>query len=92
MCVRLLACKSNWNISDKCLEFISKMLFDATPTKNCFPKSYYGAKRLVLKLTLHAKRIDCCVDCCMLFYDNEYHKNDGVLLKCKSFHKPRYSQ
>jgi len=31
MCVRLLACKSNWNVHDQCLEFISKMLLDATP-------------------------------------------------------------
>jgi len=47
MCVRLLACKSNWNISDQCLEFISKMLLDTTPSKIGLPKSYYSAKRPV---------------------------------------------
>ncbi|XP_068486422.1 uncharacterized protein [Phaseolus vulgaris] len=90
MCVRLLACKSNWNIPDQCLEFISKMLLDATPTKIGLPKSYYDAKRLVSKLGLQTKRIDCCVDGCMLFYDNEYGKNDGALLRCKFCHKSRY--
>jgi len=33
------------------------------------------------------KRIDCCVDGCMLFYDNEYGKNDGELLECNKKHK-----
>jgi len=26
----------------------------------------------------------------MLFYDNEYGKNDGALLECKFCHKSRY--
>ena len=90
MCVRLLAYKANWNIPNQCLEFISKMFLDATSTKIGLPKSYYDAKRLVSKLGLQTKRIDCCVDGCMLFYDNEYGKNDGGLLECKFCHKSRY--
>jgi len=35
---RLLACKSNWNVPDRCLEFISKMFLDVTPIKECLPK------------------------------------------------------
>ena len=70
MCVRLLASKSNWNVPDQCLEFISKMLLDVTPIKTGFPKSYYDAKKLVSKLGLEVRRIDCCEDGCMLFYDN----------------------
>ena len=38
-----------------------------------------------MKLGLEAKRIDCCVDDCMLYYNN-----DGVLLECKFCNKPRY--
>ena len=90
MCVKLLACKSNWNVPDQCLEFISKMLLDVAPTNSNLPKSYYDSKRLVSKLGLEAKRIDCCVNGCMLFYDNGSDKNDGALLKCKFCHKPRY--
>ena len=45
----------------------------------------YDAKRLVSKLGLEAKRIDCCVDGCMLYY-----KIDGALNECKFCNKPRY--
>ena len=88
--MRLLACKSNWNVPDQCLDFITKIFLDITPTKEKLPKNYYDAKRLVSKLGLEVKRIDCCVKGCMLFYDNEYGKNDGGLLQCKFCHKPRY--
>ncbi|WVZ23067.1 hypothetical protein V8G54_001611 [Vigna mungo] len=90
MCVRLLACKSNWNIPNQCLDFIAKMVLDGTPIKSGLPKTYYDAKKCVSKLGLQSQRIDCCVDGCMLFYDNEYGKNDGALLECKFCGKPRY--
>ncbi|XP_029128330.1 uncharacterized protein LOC114916203 [Cajanus cajan] len=66
------------------------MLLDATPIKRGLPKNYYDAKKLVSKLGLETKRIDYCVDGCMLFYDNEYGKNDGELIECRFCHKPRY--
>ncbi|XP_068503878.1 uncharacterized protein [Phaseolus vulgaris] len=90
MCMKLLACKSNWNVPNQCLDFITTMLSDATPIKEGLPKSDYDAKRLVSMLGLKAKRIDCCVKGCMLFYDNEYGKNDGRLLQCKFCHHARY--
>ena len=83
ICVKLLACKSNCNVPDQCLNFITKMSLDVTPIKEGFPKSYYDAKRLVSMLGLKASRIDCCIKGCMLFYDNEYGKNDGHLLQYK---------
>ena len=61
------------------------MILDVTPIKDGLPKKLYDAKRLVLKLGLEAKRIDCCVDGCMLYYNN-----DGVLTECKFCNKPRY--
>jgi len=57
------------------------MLLKVTPTKTGLSESYYGAKRLESKLGLQAKRIDCCVDGFMLFYDKEYDKSDGTLLE-----------
>ena len=68
---QLLACKSNWNVPDQCLEFISKMLLDSTPIKDGLPKKNYDVKRLVSKLGLEAKRINCCMDGCMLYYNND---------------------
>ncbi|GAU27327.1 hypothetical protein TSUD_05530 [Trifolium subterraneum] len=90
MCVRLLAARSNWNVPEDCLEFFSKMMLDATPVKDNLPKSYYDAKRLVSKLGLEVKKIDCCVQGCMLFYDNEFGTNDGALEECKFCNAPRY--
>ena len=76
MCVRLLAAKSNWNVPDQCLEFFAKMMLDATPTKDNLPTSFYDAKRLVSKLGLEARTIDCFISGCMLFYHNEFGTND----------------
>jgi len=45
---------------------------------------------VVASLSRMFEMIDCCVDGCMLFYDNEYGKNDGTMLECKFCHKPRY--
>ena len=67
-----------------------KMLLDATPIKDNLPKSYYEAKRLVSKLGLESKWIDCCSNGCMLFYDNEFATNDGALEECKFCNEPRY--
>ena len=61
MCVRLLAAKSNWNVPDQGLEFFAKMMLDATPVKENMPTSYYDAKRMVSKLGLEVKKIDCCI-------------------------------
>ena len=82
--VRLLACKSNWNDPDQCLEYIAKMFLDVTPIKDRLRK-IYDVKRLVSKLGLEAKRIDYYVDACMLYYNN-----DGALAECKFCNKPRY--
>ncbi|CAK8577297.1 unnamed protein product [Lathyrus sativus] len=90
MCVRLLAAKSNWNVLDQCLEFFAKMMLDATPVKENMPKSYYDAKRMVSKLGLKVKKIDCCIGGCMLFYDNEFGTNDGGLEECKFCQSPMY--
>jgi len=75
VCVRLLSYKSNWNIPDQCLEAFTKLLLDLTPPNMSLPKSYYDAKRLVSKLGLEAKKIDCYMSGCMLCYDNDNGKN-----------------
>ena len=42
---RVLACKSNWNVPDQCLEFISKMLLNATLIKDGLPKKIFMMRR-----------------------------------------------
>ncbi|CAK8573023.1 unnamed protein product [Lathyrus sativus] len=90
MSVRLLTAKSNWNVPDQCLEFFAKMMLDATPVKENMPISYYDVKRMMSKLRLKVKKIDCCIGGCMLFYDNEFGKNNGGLEECKFCQSPRY--
>jgi len=62
ICVRLLFYKSNWNIPNLCLEAFTKLLLDLTPPNMSLSKSYYDAKRLVLKLGFEAKKINCCLN------------------------------
>jgi hypothetical protein len=58
--------------------------------KDNLPLSFYEAQKLVEKLGLEVKTINCCVNGCMLFYDNEFGKNDGALVACKFCNAPRY--
>src|ERR1051325_5133415 len=90
MCVRLLAAKSNWNVSYQCLEHFAKMMLDSTATKDNLPTSYYDAKKWVSKLGLKVRKIDCCINGWMLFYDNEFGTQDGSLEECKFCNSPRY--
>lgn len=65
-------------------------MLDATPTKENFPTSFYDVKRLVSKLILEVRKIDCCINGCMLFYDNGFSTNDGALEECKFCKSLRY--
>lgn len=71
MCLRLLAVKSNWNVPYQCLEFFVKMMLDVTSVKENIPTSYYDANKIVSKLRLEVRKIDCFIGGCMLFYYNE---------------------
>ena len=62
------------------LRIYFKNVFGCNTYKISFAhKKKYDVKRLVLKLGLKAKRIDYCVDGCMLYYNN-----DGALIKHKT--------
>jgi len=60
-----------------------KNLFRSSTTHTSFPNNYYEAKRLVSKLVLESKKIDYCVNNCMLFYDNDSGQTNASLLQCK---------
>jgi len=59
------------------------MIQSVTQMNKALLKNYYDSKRLVSMFGLTARRIACCVQGCMLLYDNEYGKNDGALICCK---------
>jgi hypothetical protein len=90
MCVRLLGLKSQFHVPELALDLMTKMILDGSPINDGLPRSYYEAKQLVSKLGLGVKRIDCCVNGCMLYYDNEFGINDGALVECKFCQEPRY--
>jgi len=86
--VRFLTNKSEENMSQRSCDQRScdqtlALMKETHPTGNLIPKDFYRAKKLVSKLGLTTKRIDCCVDGCMLFYSNE----EIQLKECKFCHK-----
>ncbi|XP_004494055.1 uncharacterized protein [Cicer arietinum] len=85
ICVKLLACKSNWNVPQKCLDFFASMLVDVCPFKDSLPKKIYQAKKLVTMLGLKSEKIDCCVKGCMFYY-----KDNSANIECRFCHEPRY--
>ncbi|XP_024634618.1 uncharacterized protein [Medicago truncatula] len=90
MSVRLLAAASDWSVAEEGSECYTDIMRDTTPVKDNLPLSFYEAQKLVEKLGLEVKTTDCCVNGCMLFYDNEFGKNDGALVACKFCNAPRY--
>ncbi|GAU50609.1 hypothetical protein TSUD_410190 [Trifolium subterraneum] len=94
VCVRLLGIKCNFLIPELAMDAIAKLVLDTTPiyARSDFPRTYYEAKQLVSKLGLGVKRIHCCINGCMLFYNNEFGVNDGDLVQCKFCQEPRYRQ
>jgi hypothetical protein len=90
VCIRLLGMKSQ-HVSELVMDQITKLMLDLTLEHPYdLPKSYYEAKQLVAKLGLEVKRIDFCVNGCMLYYNNEFGVSDGALLECKFCQQPRY--
>lgn len=85
MSVKLMACKTNWNIPQKCLDFIASMLIDVCPSKDLLPNFFYQAEKLVSMLGLKYEKIDCCPNGCMLFY-----KDNSADRECRFCHETRY--
>ncbi|GAU42074.1 hypothetical protein TSUD_326520 [Trifolium subterraneum] len=68
ICVKLMACKTNWNVPQKCLDFFASMLIDVCPSKDSLPTNFYQAEQMVSMLGLKSQKIDCCANGCMLYY------------------------
>ncbi|XP_019236736.1 PREDICTED: uncharacterized protein LOC109216969 [Nicotiana attenuata] len=85
--VRLLSIKSDSSISQAGMDSIIGIMNELNPINIDLPKDFYTAKKLVSKLGLSSKRIDCCEKCCMLFY-----KDDASLENCKFCNQPRFKE
>ncbi|XP_057445010.1 uncharacterized protein LOC130737272 [Lotus japonicus] len=84
--VRLLTIKSDGNISQRSFNEYMALMKETHPEGNVIPEDYYRAKKIVSKLGLTAKKVDCCDKGCMLFYTDE----DMKLKHCKFCGGPRY--
>jgi hypothetical protein len=83
--VQLLAIRSNWHVPQKGIDFVAQMLKSVCPIQKCLPENCYQATQLVSKLGLKARKIDCCVNGCMLYY-----KEDSTLTECRICRAARY--
>ena len=65
--IRLLAGRTNWYMTEKCLDHFIQLLVDVAPRGASIPKNYYEAKKIVSNLGLKSVKIDCCqgVACCI---------------------------
>ncbi|XP_058726512.1 pathogenesis-related protein 1-like [Vicia villosa] len=61
------------------------MMLNSTAMKDNVPTIFYEAKKLVSKLGLKVRKIDCCINGCMLFYGNEFDTQDGLLEELVNF-------
>ena len=83
--VRMMSIKSDNNISQHCFNQFMGLMKEISPPGNLIPSDFYKTKKLVSKLGLSAKKIDCCFNGCMLYY-----KDDESLIDCKFCGHPRY--
>lgn len=85
MAVELLTIKSEGNMSQKGFDKLLKTMKKGMPKDNCLVPNFYYAKKLVSKLEMESKVIDCCINGCMLYY-----KDYEMAKECRFCHAPRY--
>jgi len=84
--VRFLTIKSTGNMSQRSRDQTLALMKETHPIGSLIPNDFYKTKKLGSKLCLTAKKIECCVDGCMLFYTDEEMK----LKECRFCHKPHF--
>lgn len=68
MAVEMLAINYDGNMSQKSFDKLLKTMKKGMPKDNCLFPNFYYAKKLVSKLGMESKVIDCCINGCMLYY------------------------
>ena len=84
--LELLSIKATTNMSQQCYNLVSKFMRRTQPADTLMPTNLYQTKKLVSKLGLSYKKIDCCENGCMLYY-----KSDDSATQCKFCLEERYS-
>ncbi|XP_016512128.2 uncharacterized protein LOC107829176 [Nicotiana tabacum] len=86
--VKLLHIKSIGNWSNASFTMLLKMLKeDLLPDGSNLPDSYYEAKKAIRDLGLSYKKIDACMNDCMLYW-----KDDKSLESCKVYGASRWKE
>ena len=80
-----MSIKSDNNMSQYYFNQFAALIKEISPPSNLIPPDFYKTKKLVSKLGLSVKKIDCCFNGCMLYY-----KDDESLNDCKFCGHPRY--
>ncbi|WVZ51446.1 hypothetical protein U9M48_002593, partial [Paspalum notatum var. saurae] len=82
---RLLAIKSNHNISEACFDELLEVIREMLPEDAKLPKSFYRCKKVVEALRMPVQKIDVCKNDCMLYY-----KEHSKSRKCITCGEHRY--
>ena len=85
--MRLLAIKSDHNISNSCFNDMVKLVSEVIPSDHKLPKNLYFTKKMMADLGMKYEKIDVCPSNCMLFW-----REDDKLSTCRHCGKSRYIQ
>ena len=72
-------------MSHKTFNEMAELMKMTSHPENVIPSDYGKVKKIVSRLGLTSKKIDCCVNGCMLYY-----KDDKNLNECKFCEEARY--
>ncbi|CAA7054776.1 unnamed protein product, partial [Microthlaspi erraticum] len=82
---RMMNIKTEYNLSEDCVDAIADFMKEYLPQPNFSPGSYYEIQKLVSALGLPFQMIDVCIDNCMIFW-----REDANPDACKFCRKPRF--
>ncbi|XP_043815296.1 uncharacterized protein LOC110620971 [Manihot esculenta] len=84
---RLLNLKAEHHFSERCFDQIYELMKEMLPSDNVMTDSFYSTKRLVRGLGLPVQKIHCCVNGCMIYWEN-----DKELTRCKFCDHERFKR
>jgi hypothetical protein len=82
---RLLAIKSQYNLSMACYDDYMELIHELLPPSSKIPKNFYHSKKLLEGLGMPYHKIDVCDKNCMLYYKDNKDKD-----KCDICRTSRY--
>ena len=77
--------KAEHHFSERCYDDICRLMSKLLPADNIMTDSFYETKKLIRGLGLPVEKIDCCINNCMIFWNE-----DSDLNECKICTHPRF--